>query len=234
MKKVLRYSFFAVGIGLLVSTVSVSAARGQVLGEILKRMDDHNKALKSVQAEVTMIKFNSQLNIPDKYTGTTSYLSKTAFGKNYMRLDWSKPAVEQISIIGDEYELYKPSINQVYKGRVDKAKTSAGAGNALAFMNMSREQLKANYTIALLGDESIADRGNTRTVHLLLTPKAAASYKNAELWVDGDGMPRQVKILEMNNDYTSVLLDGIKKNVRIDTNLFRLAYNPKSVKVIRP
>jgi len=232
MRKVLVYGFLAVILGL---TVSVAETRAQgVLSDILKRMDDHNKALKSVQADVTMVKFNSQLNIPDTYSGSTSYLSKTSFGKNYMRLDWIKPAVEQISIIGDDYELYKPSINQVYQGKVGKARTSAGAGNALGFMNMSREQLKANYTIAYLADENIADKGKTRTFHLLLTPKVAASYKTAELWVDGDGMPRQAKILEQNNDSTTVLLDGIRKNVKVDTSIFRLDYNRKSVKILKP
>lgn len=209
------------------SVLSVVEANGQnVLGDILKRMENHNKSLTTVQANVTMRKANPQLGIEDVYTGTTSYIPKTtplAKGKMYMRLDWATPAVEQISIVGDEYKLYKPSINTVYKGKVDKAKSSAAAGNALGFMNMNREQLKANYNIQLIAQENI--EGGVPTWRLLLTPKAASSYKNAELWVDGNGMPVQAKITEQNNDTTTVLLSNIRKNATLNTKIFFLSPN---------
>ena len=113
MKKLSLYSFLFVGMWVM-ALISVQNANAQMapMGEILKRMDDHNKALMSVQADVTMLKFNPQLNETDTYVGSTSYLPN-AKGKRYMRLDWTKPAVEQVSVIGDDYRLYKPSINQV-------------------------------------------------------------------------------------------------------------------------
>jgi outer membrane lipoprotein-sorting protein len=230
MKNAIRYSsiFFALAIVLFAAGTRETAAQG-VLSRILERMEAHNKALQTVQAGVTMAKFNPQLGTTDTYNGRTSVLTQTK-GKRYMRLDWAQPAVEQISIIGDEYQLYKPGINQVYTGRVDKSKNSAGAGNALAFMSMSRAQLKANYTVVYLGDEVVS--GNGMTWHLQLTPKVAASYKSAELWVNTDGMPVQGKVLEQNNDTTTVTLTGIQKNVPINTNIFKLN-PPRSAKVIK-
>jgi len=62
MTRVLRNSFFVIGIGLLISGVSVSEAKAQgALSEILKRMDLSNKSLQSLQADLTMVKTNSQL-----------------------------------------------------------------------------------------------------------------------------------------------------------------------------
>ena len=229
MKKLSLYSFLFVGMWVM-ALISVQNANAQMapMGEILKRMDDHNKALMSVQADVTMLKFNPQLNETDTYVGSTSYLPN-AKGKRYMRLDWTKPAVEQVSVIGDDYRLYKPSINQVYIGKVNKAKSSAGAGNALGFMSMNREQLRANYNVVYLGTENA---GGVSTWHLQLTPKIATNYKSAELWVDTNGMPVQAKVFEQNNDTTTVTLQNIRKNVQISASIFVLNI-PKGAKEIK-
>ena len=127
-------------------------------------------------------------------------------------------------MIGDKYELYRPRLNQIIEGRVDKAKNNAAAGGALGFMNMGRAQLKANYNVDLVGEENLKD--GTLTWHLLLTPKAATSYKSADLWIDKDGTPRQARILEKNNDSTTVLLERIKKNITLNASIFKL--NPPS------
>jgi outer membrane lipoprotein-sorting protein len=172
-----------------------------------------------------MTKFDSVLKVSDTLRGTTSYLPSYQ-GKRYMRLDWAKPA-EHISVIGDEYWLWKPSINVVYTGRTDKAKNSAAAGGALSFMSMSKAQMKANYDLAFIGEEQLSD--GTPVWHLQLTPKTAQNYKMADMWVDQNGMPRQAKILEKNNDTTTVLLSNIRKNQTIDSAIFTLKFDKKKV-----
>jgi len=231
MRKALRYSFFVVSFGLLISSVSVKEVKAQnILGEILRRMDLNNKSLQSLRSEVTMVKTNVQINDSDTTYGNTSYLPKTAKRGTYVRIDWTRPVEEQISVIGDTYELYRPKLNQVIVGKVDKAKNGAAAGGALGFMNMSKAQLQTNYSVVYLGEEQIS--GGTRTWHIQLTPKVPTSYKLADLWVDSDGMPRQAKITEQNNDTTTVLLSNIQKNVSLDGKIFKLSY-PSSVKKIK-
>jgi len=231
MTRVLRNSLFVIGIGLLISGVSVSEAKAQgALSEILKRMDLSNKSLQSLQADVTMVKTNSQLGLSDTSTGSTKYLPKLGGRPMYVRIDWVKPLEEQVSVIGDDYELYRKRLNQVIVGKVDKAKNSAGAGNALGFMSMSKDQLKKNYEVQYIAQESI--KGGIPTWHLMLIPKVTTSYKNAELWVDGDGFPAQAKITENNGDFTTVLLENIKKNVTLAGAVFKLQY-PSSAKKIR-
>jgi outer membrane lipoprotein-sorting protein len=206
-------------------------ANGQsILGEILRRLDTHNKSLQSLRADVTMVKHNPQLNVSDTTTGSTSYLPKTPKRGMYVRIDWTKPVEEQISVIGDDYELYRPRLNQVIVGKVQKARNNASVGGALAFMSMTRDQLRANYDVRYIGEEQI--RGGVSTWRLELTPKTETSYKMAELWVDGDGMPRQAKIVEHNNDSTTVLLTNIQKNVTLKADIFKLKY-PSSVKKIK-
>ena len=232
MNKLLRISLMAIGLGMLVSVVSVTGTKAQVLPEIMRRMDVNNKALQSLTASVTMVKVNTQLNIPDTTLGTTSYLpkSKLTGNKMYIRIDWTKPVEEQVSVIGDAYELYRPRLNQVIVGRTGNAKNNASVGGALGFMSMSKDQLKANYDVVFIGEEGIS--GGINTWHLQLTPKTPQSYKLADLWVDGDGMPRQAKVTEQNNDTTTVLLSNIQKNGTIQTKVFKLTY-PGNVKKIK-
>ena len=232
MNKLLRASLMAIGLSLLISVVSVTETNAQVLNEILRRMDVNNKALQSLTASLTMVKTNTQLNVSDTTIGTTSYLpkSKLTGGKMYVRIDWTKPVEEQISVIGDAYELYRPRLNQVIVGRTNNAKNNASVGGALGFMSMSKEQLRANYDVVYIGEEGI--NGGINTWHLQLTPKTPQSYKLADLWVDGDGMPRQAKVTEQNNDSTTVLLSNIQKNGTIQTKIFKLNY-PGSVKKIK-
>lgn len=231
MIRVLRYALFAVGFSLFFSTFSVADASAQnVLGEILRRMDGYNRSLQSLKADVTMVKHNPQLGVSDTTTGKTSYLPKTPKRVMYVRIDWVKPVEEQISVIGDAYELYRPRLAQVIVGKTSGAKNNASVGGALSFMNMSKEQLKANYDVQFIGEEQI--KGGIKAAHLLLTPKVAASYKTADLWVDVDGIPRQAKITEQNNDTTTVLLENIVRNDTLRAEIFKLKY-PSSVKKIK-
>jgi hypothetical protein len=125
MNKFLRYGLAAIFLSLAFSTVSVVETPAQnVLGDILRRLDKYNKALQSLQADVTMVKYDSVLRLTDKPSyGTTSYLSKTANPKKvmYVRVNWTKPVEEQMSVIGDDYELYRPRLNQVITGKVQKS-----------------------------------------------------------------------------------------------------------------
>lgn len=203
------------------ATVDVNA-QGP-LPEILKRMDAMNKSLTSLKADVKMDKLNAQLGDTDTSTGTTSYLPKSSKGR-YARIEWIKPVAESIVIQGNRYQLFRPRLNQVIEGNVDQAgKDNKVPGNALAFMGMSKAQLQANYTVGYLGQESA---GGKTTWHLELVPKNKTSYKTAELWVDSNGMPIQAKIIEQNNDSTTVLLSNIQQNVTISGSEFTLKLPP--------
>ena len=50
----------------------------------------------------------------------------------------------------------------------------------------------------------------------------SASFKYAEIWVDGTGMPVQTKIVEKNDDATTVRLTDLERNVPIRSDEFSL------------
>ncbi len=229
MSKFLRLGLTTFALIFVFNAFAVIETKAQILNKILDTMDAHYKVLSSLQANVKMDKYNSQLGEHDITEGTTKYLPVK--GRDaYVRIDWTKPMQESLAVVGKEYVLYRPRLKQALVGKVDKAQGSAKSNSALAFMNMSKEQLKANYSIKYLGQENVS--GGTPTWHLELMPKAATSYKSAELWVDGNGMPIQAKVVESNNDTTTVLLSDFEKNAKINLSQFEVKL-PKDTKIVK-
>ena len=63
-------------------------------------------------------------------------------------------------------------------------------------------------------------------------PRGNASFKYAEIWVDSSGMPVQTKIVEKNDDATTVRLSNLERNVKISSDEFNFKAD-SSVKVIK-
>ena len=229
MSKFLRLGFLAIALTIFFNGFAVSETKAQgVLNEILKRMESHRSTLTSLRADIMMAKYNPQIDSTDKYQGTTVYLP--AKGRDaYVRIDWIKPRKESLAVVNRKYVLYNAGLKQAIVGKVDDAKGNAKANNALAFMSMSKEELKANYTTKYIGEEKVG--GGTPTWHLQLIPKNATNYKLADLWVDGNGMPIQAKVTETNGDETTVLLSNLQKNQKIKASIFEIK-PPNGTKII--
>ncbi len=198
-----------------------SNATAQV-NEILKRMDAHYKVLQTLKANVSREVWNSQLNETDKQSGNLM-LQPGKGTKLSFRLNWTSPKEENISVVNGKYVVYIPSYKRVYTGSSNSKTVKDKGGNALSVMSMSKEEIKTNYDATYLGAESV---GGTDTLRLKLTPKAKADYKYIELWVDGNGMPIQGKIVKNNNDTDTIRFSGLKKNEKIDKSVFLIKPPP--------
>ena len=231
MSKFSRIGVLAIVLTVAFGTFGVAETKAQgVLNEILKRMDNNNRLLKSLQANIKMDKYNPQLDDHDVSEGTMKYLPGANEKQMYVRIDWAKPTEEKLAVVKGEYVLYTPRLKRAIVGKVDKAQGNAKANGALAFMSMSKAQLKQNYMVKYIGEEKVG--GSIPTWHLELIPKNATSYKSADIWIDGDGMPIQAKIVEKNNDTTTVLLSGLQKNVKLSGDVFKVDV-PRDVKPIK-
>lgn len=220
MKNYFRLGLAAIALVMFFNAFAVSETKAQgVIDQILKRMDAQYKSLQTLKASVKMVKYDSLLKTEDVYEGKTMYLPRKG-SDPYVRIDWVKPTTEVLSSYQGEYKIFRPRINQCIAGKTKNAKGSGGAGNALAFMNMTRAELKANYNLKYLGEENVG--GGIPTWHLELTPKTSQSYKSADLWVDGFGMPVQARVVEKNNDTTTVYLYNLEKNATINASLFKV------------
>ena len=228
MKSFLRLSLTAIAVTLFFSAITVTETKAQQLNEILKRMEINRNTMQTLRSNVTMVKYNAQLKESDTAQGTSIYLPLK--GRDALvRIDWLKPVEEKLAVVNGKYTLYRPRLKQAIIGNAKNAKGNGKANGALAFMNMSKEQLKANYTIKYLGEENVS--GKIPTWHLELTPKIATNFKSAELWVDGNGMPIQAKVIESNNDSTTVLLSNFEKNATINADDFEIKLPPDTKRI---
>jgi outer membrane lipoprotein-sorting protein len=230
MKTFLRLGFAAVALTLYFGAFAAIEINAQnPLPEILKRMDDHYKALKSLKADITRAQYNAQLQETDVSLGKITLIPGK--GRNFsLRLDWKKPKEETLSVVNGQYVAYIPNIKRAYTGSSDSKTVNDKGGNVLKIMSMSKEDLKANYNIQFLGQENII--GNVTTWHLKLTPKTATNFKFADLWIDGNGMPVQGKVTRLNNDTDSVALGNLGKNADINGSIFKVTL-PKGTEMIK-
>ena len=221
----------AVLASVLVSTPKASSAQSAgLVSSVLNRMERNRQTLKSLKASLSMEKYNAQLRDKDNYNGWVLY--QPASGRDAsVRIEWQKPRHEILVVSKGQYNLYRPSLKQVMVGKSGSVKGKAGAGGVLDMMYMSKAQLEARFQpVQDVREETLW--GGVSTIHLTLVPKSDSSFKYAEIWVDGAGMPVQTKIVEKNGDATTMRLSGLERNLKISSDEFNLKLD-SSVKIVK-
>lgn len=228
-----RLGPLGLAVALLVAAVVVSSpttANAQGAGfvsSILNRMERNRRDLKSLRASVDMVKYNAQIRDEDKYKGVVLYIP--AAGRNaYVRVDWSSPQRETLAVADGEFTLFRPRLNMAYKGKAGRGSRDKSSA-AFEFLNMSRQQLAARYNLEYMGEETLW--GGVATTHVKLVPKGGANFKWAEAWIDAGGMPVQTKVIERNDDSTTVRLTNLQRNANISLDEFFLKLDSK-VKIV--
>jgi outer membrane lipoprotein-sorting protein len=198
------------------TTVKAQGTAGLV-SSILNNMERNHQTLKSLRARISMVKYNSQLRDEDKYNGVVAYMPAAGRNAN-IRVEWQSPRQEILTVSNGEYALYNPHMKIVYVGNSRSQKAHGGLFDLLA---LSGQQLSARFEpVQDLREETLW--GGVHTYHLKLVPKGGMSYKYAEIWVDDGGMPVQAKVVEKNDDATTVRLMNLEKNARISSDEFHL------------
>src|SRR5258708_3611044 len=102
MKKVFCSSL---AVGLLLTTLAVqfgSVARAQGPGfvsSLYSRMEKNQRSLKSLRANISMVKYNAQLRDEDKYQGLVLYIpGATGSSSAFVRLEWTQPQHEILNV----------------------------------------------------------------------------------------------------------------------------------------
>lgn len=185
---------------------------------IINRMERNRTSLRSLRAGISMDKWNSQIRDTERSEGGVIYMP--GGGSNALvRVDWRQPQQEVLAVADGKYTLYRPRLNMAYEGSANSNKNKVSG--VLGFgLNISRQQLTSKFETQYLGEETLW--GGVRTSHLKLIPKGGAGYQHAEIWVDSDGMPVQTKVVEKNDDATTIRLKDVQRNARLSTDEFRL------------
>ena len=217
--------YFALGLSVVMAAIivftSVSPANAQGAGlvsSIFSKMERNRRDLRSMRAAISMEKYNAQIKDSDKRTGTVLYLP--AAGRNaYVRVDWKSPVQEILAVADGQYTLFSPRRKTAWVGATSSK--NAKVSSVLGFgLNASAAQLKSSFDVQDVYNETLW--GGVAATHMKLVPKGGASFQYEEIWVDGTGMPVQTKVVEKNNDSTTVRLMNIERNAQVSRDDFKL------------
>ena len=188
----------------------------QILTGILNKMETAHKQMKSLKAELIQEKINPQIGSKDSDYGTVIYKPAAGKDKGKLRIDYNKPGIKSLSVIGENFTFYEPKLNQAMKSTVNKA-TKGKAGANLVGLDGSLKALLNNYNIDYIGDAAV--NGQSTTI-LRLLPKNRGDYNSIDIWVAQSGLPVQWKMVERNGDYTVITLKNTQINMNIADSAF--------------
>lgn len=206
----------------------VQAQGPGLVSSIINRMERNRRDLRSLRAGIQMEKFNAQVGDKDFYSGDMIFLPGEGRDAS-VRVDWQKPQRETLSVNNGKYTLFRPRLNMAYVGATTSSRSKVSG--VLGFgLNVSQAQLRTNFEpLQILGEGILYD--NLHVTWLKLVPKGKASYKYAEIWVDDGGMPVQTKVVERNDDSTTVRLVNVQRNAHVSSDEFQLKL-PADVKKV--
>jgi len=212
----------------IVSPTTAHSQGAGLVSSVLSRMEKNRQTLKTLRASISMEKYNSQLKDSDMFQGVVIYVPGQGRQAS-VRIDWSRPRREILAVNNGKYTIYRPTLKVVYTGN-SNSKTNK-AGGILEMMYMSRQQLEARFQpVNDVREETLW--GGISTIHLTLVPKGNAGFKYAEIWIDQYGMPVQTKVVEKNDDSTTMRLTSLEKNVKINSDDFNIKFD-SDVKVVK-
>lgn len=201
-----------------------------LISSLINKMERNRQDLRSLRAGIKMEKYNAQIKDADYYIGDVIY-QPGAGRQASVRVDWQKPQRETLAVADGKYKLFRPRMNMAYVGSTSS--TNNKVSGVLGFgLNISAAQLRTNFEPPQILAEGTLDDGGPRVTWLKLVPKGKASYRHAEIWVEtSTGMPLQTKVVEKNNDSTTVRLINPQRNVRVTSEEFQLKL-PADVKIV--
>src|ERR1043165_1239901 len=137
MKKLISSGLMLAFILSTLVLVTPTTTKGQGAGlvsSVLSRLEKNRQSLRSLRAGISMVKYNSQLGVEDKYNGVVLYLPG-AGRQASVRIDWSSPRREVMSVKDSKYIIFRPALRVAYTGdsrRVGREKP----GGLMEMMNM--------------------------------------------------------------------------------------------------
>jgi outer membrane lipoprotein-sorting protein len=219
MMRLVRFVFLA--------AVAALAVRAESLGDILARMDQSARNLRTFSARMKRTEYTKVLN--DKEESDGLRLVKRAngqtigivqfFGKNPQTLRFNGKTVENYYPDAKLVEVYDAGKFGKMGKQVDQL--------LLIGIGVPSSDLRRDFDITLAGMDTINGKPTSR---IQLIPKDSDLKKQAEkieMWVpEGQSVPIQVKVTRTSGDYNEALYSDIQINPPLPDSAFDLKLPP--------
>jgi outer membrane lipoprotein-sorting protein len=196
--------------------------------EILSRMNDSAKNLKTLAADLEYTKVTVLVNDKSTETGRLFYHK----GKKQILINITKPETKTVLFKKNKAEIFLPKINQIQEYDL---KEQSGLVEEFFLLGFGTEtdKLKKDYDLKFVTEEELD--GDTTAV-LELTPrseKIAAELTKIQLWVSEESwLPAQQKFIEPGGDYFVARYTAVKVNRRLPASTFQIPA-PKDAKRVK-
>ena len=189
------------------------------LSQILSRMNDAAKRLKSLSANLEYTKVTVLVN--DKSTEEGRLFFRK--GKTpEIRIEMQQPESKDILFKKNKAEIYLPKINQLQEFNLEQRSGLVEEFLVLGF-GAETGELKKSYHLKYLKEEELD--GDTTAV-LELTPRKeslASQLTKIQMWVSEDSwLPAQQQFFEPSGDYLIARYRGIKVNLKLPSSTFEI------------
>ena len=192
------------------------------ISEILSRMDDAGKRLRTLTANVEYTKVTVLVNDKSTEQGRL-FLRKGNKGKGEeIRLEMQQPESKVVLIKKNKAEIYLPKINQIQEYNLEQKSELVEEFRRLSF-GAETGDLTKSYSVKYLKEE---DLGGETTAVLELVPRKqsmAAQLTKIQMWVSEDSwMPAQEQFFELGGDYMIARYTSIKVNLKFPASTFEI------------
>lgn len=189
------------------------------LSEILARMNDTAKRLKTLSATLEYTKVTVLVNDKSTESGQLFYRK----GKNSeILIKIEKPDPKVILFKKNRAEIYFPKINQIQEFDLEQKSELVQQFFLLGFGSEAGE-LKKAYNLKFVDEEDLD--GDTTAV-LELTPRrenVAAQLAKIQLWISEESwLPSQQKFFEPGGDYLIARYTSVKVNRHLPSSTFEI------------
>src|SRR5262249_45926504 len=187
------------------------------LDQVFAKMDEVAKTFRSSQSDVERTHVTVLVNDKDVSSGKFYYVRK---GKEpRVRLELTKPAVQQLVIDKGKLQIYTPNLKQLQEASLGEHQDKVEMFMALGF-GQSSQDLQKNFTVSLGGQDVIDGK---KTIVLEMKPKNSAMFKSVQMWMDQQKwVSVQIKTTEGSGDYMVLKFSDIKINPKIPESTFIL------------
>jgi outer membrane lipoprotein-sorting protein len=199
------------------------------LSEILSRMNDSAKNLKTVSADLEYTKVTVLVDDKSTESGRIFYNKS----KKEILIDITKPEAKTVLFKKNKAEIFLPKINQIQEYNLEEQSGLVEQFFLLGFGTES-DKLRKDYDFKFLTEEELD--GDTTAV-LELTPRSentAAQLTKINLWVSEESwLPVQQKFFQPGGDYFVARYTAVRVNRQLPHSTFQIpgAENAKRVKM---
>jgi len=200
------------------------------LSEILSRMNDSAKNLKTVSADLEYTKVT--VLVDDKSTETGRIFYRKSKNPEIL-ISIAKPEAKTVLFKKNKAEIFLPKINQIQEYNLEEQSGLVEQFFLLGFGTES-DKLRKDYDFKFLTEEELD--GDTTAV-LELTPRSentAAQLTKINLWISEESwLPVQQKFFQPGGDYFVARYTAVRVNRQLPSSTFQIpgANDAKRVKM---